>query len=72
MQTIQFKKPVKTKTTRTVFVDLNDFLNEVENDEETTAESLDFRELRDDEITPELAKKFEEAQKMPESEFIDI
>jgi predicted HAD superfamily phosphohydrolase YqeG len=55
MQTIQFKKPVKTKTTRTVFVDLDDFLNEVENDE----------------ITPEIAVKIKKYREMSDEKFIN-
>ena len=69
MKIIKFKKGFKTS--RETYEDLQDFLSEIDYDELTKA-ALDFRELRDDEITPEIAAKIEEAQKMSDKEFIRI
>jgi len=68
MQTTQFKKPVKIKSAKKT----SPRKIKKKNDEKITLKSLDFRELRDDEITPEIAAGAEEALKIPESELIDI
>lgn len=45
-------------------------IDQVEIEEENC--DLDFRELREDEITPEIQAAYKEAKKMPESEWTNI
>ena len=68
MQTTQFKKPAKIKSAKKT----SPRKIKKKNDEEITLKSLDFRELRDDEITPEIAAKIKKYRKMSDEEFISI
>ena len=71
MTIIKFKE--KLGISRTDFVDLEDFLREVGFlRSETNRTDLDFRELREDEITPEIALKAEETRRKSKDEFINI
>ena len=71
MTTIKFKK--KLRISRTDFVDLEDFLRELGFfQSKINHVDLDFRELREDEITPEIALKAEKARQKPKDEFINI